>query len=875
MLKKIISFILCLSFAMTLFPGVMVSHAEEEIVKDGLVAWYDGENNTENGHDSNSKIWYDLVGDNDITVAKTATNYFTDNAYHVKSAQYQFPKSILDLINSSEFTVELTLGQLKKIGSTFATLINNADGNDNFSLFWRVSGDYIEFKAGSNARPKVTGGLDYFNDSTVTITFKHGGNICLYVDGILLQETAAKSKIGATGNLFFGHSGSTKLHEADYESMRFYNRALTENEVINNAKADGNFDENYVPAPDFAEVAQPQTNIVGDICLSTYVTSAKELEALKTAEVKPANAIFYVNKELKATDKDYSNEFATVDEVITALDYKIIPTFYVANNESAKAVVDYLESLKLIDAYIMSSDPAVVKYAREEYTSIRGIIDYTEKYKDKAVTKTELIEIRKINTLNLAKVAVIPDIAASQDNVKYLNSRQITTWIGTTSSVKTEKQAVEMLVSGTYGIISDNTAFVYETAGKYLQKNSLTRTPMIIGHRGIPGTMPENTLEGAIEAYNQGADVIEIDIYITIDGQIVINHDSTTSKYNQKVSVESCTLAKLKELYYTHNGVKYQMPTLEEFFKEFKGKDCMIFIEIKSSKSKLITAMKQLIEKYDIYDQCAVIAFEGTNQLENLRNIYPEMPVGYLVSSTYAGDSMLPSIQKTIMKYNTTYNPSYSGYESAYVRDAVMRGITTWPWTINGATNIYKYIMYGHSGITTDNADAAGKLTEKLNLEYTNSENGYKVGDVIELSAVKSTYNHQSLPGKNIKYVILEGGDVASLSDNKLTFNKEGSITIMATQTDLIGSLPYTVYSQPVTINVTTASVTDEIEEDDLTPSITDTEITTTPEATSTIPNETKDNKDGGNATVIIICAVAAVLVIAGVCVVIFIKKRK
>ncbi len=871
MLKKILSVILCLSFVVTLFPVALVGHAEEEIVKDGLVAWYDGKNNTENGHDANSLTWYDLVGDNDIKVSKNSTNYFTDNAYHVKSAQYKFPTALLDLVNSSEFTVELTLGELKKIGSTYATLINN-DGNDNFSLFWRVSGDFIEFKAGSNTRPKVTGGLDYFNDSTVAITFKHGSKICMYVDGILIHETAASSKIGATGNFFFGHSESTKAHEADYESMRFYNRALTAAEVANNAKADGNFDENYVPDPEFVDVAQAKTNIVGDICLSTYITSSKDLEALKTAEVKPANAIFYVNKNLKATDKAYSNEFATVEEILTALDYKIIPTFYVANNEAAKAVVDYLKSIKIIDAYIMSSDPAVVKYAREEYTSIRGIIDYTEKYKDKTVTQAELIEIRKTNTVNLAKVAVIPDTAASQDNVKYLNSRQITTWIGATSSVTTDKHAVEMLVSGTYGIISDNTAFVYETAGKYLGTNSLTRTPLIIGHRGIPGTMPENTLEGAIEAYKQGADVIEVDIYITLDGVIVVNHDSTTSKYDKKISVESTTLAKLKELNYTHNGVQYKMPTLEEYFKEFKGKDCMIFIEIKSSKPKLITAMKELIEEYDIYDQCAVIAFEGTNQLNNLRTTYPEMPVGFLVSSTYTGDSMLPSIQKTIMKYNTTYNPSYSGYDSAYVRDAVMRGITTWPWTINGATNINKYIMYGHSGITTDNSDMAGNLTEKLTLEYTSSENGYKVGDVVELSVVKNTYNHKTLPGKNIKYVIIEGGDVASISGNKLTFNKEGSVTVMATQNDLVGSAPCTVYTQPITFNVTTAQVTDTTV--DTESNVTDTEVLSTP--TPTDPAETENNTDGGNNVVIIVCCVvAAVLVIGGVCVVIIIKKRK
>ncbi len=45
----------------------------------------------------------------------------------------------------------------------------------------------------------------------------------------------------------------------------------------------------------------------------------------------------------------------------------------------------------------------------------------------------------------------------------------------------------------------------------------------MLAHRGIPGLAPENTLEGAILAYEKGADHIENDIYLTKDGHIVIS----------------------------------------------------------------------------------------------------------------------------------------------------------------------------------------------------------------------------------------------------------------------------------------------------------------------------------------------------------------
>ena len=59
---------------------------------------------------------------------------------------------------------------------------------------------------------------------------------------------------------------------------------------------------------------------------------------------------------------------------------------------------------------------------------------------------------------------------------------------------------------------------------------TLVRTPYMLAHRGIPGLARENTLEGAILAYEKGADHIENDIYMTKDRHIVILHDRTLDR---------------------------------------------------------------------------------------------------------------------------------------------------------------------------------------------------------------------------------------------------------------------------------------------------------------------------------------------------------
>ena len=51
------------------------------------------------------------------------------------------------------------------------------------------------------------------------------------------------------------------------------------------------------------------------------------------------------------------------------------------------------------------------------------------------------------------------------------------------------------------------------------------KAPLVIGHRGAPGTLPEHTLEGYKLAIEQGADFIEPDLVLTKDGQLIARHE--------------------------------------------------------------------------------------------------------------------------------------------------------------------------------------------------------------------------------------------------------------------------------------------------------------------------------------------------------------
>jgi len=55
-------------------------------------------------------------------------------------------------------------------------------------------------------------------------------------------------------------------------------------------------------------------------------------------------------------------------------------------------------------------------------------------------------------------------------------------------------------------------------------------TSIITGHRGALGTEPENTLRSFRRAVADGCDEIELDLRVTVDGELVILHDATVDR---------------------------------------------------------------------------------------------------------------------------------------------------------------------------------------------------------------------------------------------------------------------------------------------------------------------------------------------------------
>ena len=58
--------------------------------------------------------------------------------------------------------------------------------------------------------------------------------------------------------------------------------------------------------------------------------------------------------------------------------------------------------------------------------------------------------------------------------------------------------------------------------------------PLVIGHRGAPGYLPDHTLEGYALAIKMGADYIEPDLVATKDGHLIARHEPNISAHHRR-----------------------------------------------------------------------------------------------------------------------------------------------------------------------------------------------------------------------------------------------------------------------------------------------------------------------------------------------------
>lgn len=152
---------------------------------------------------------------------------------------------------------------------------------------------------------------------------------------------------------------------------------------------------------------------------------------------------------------------------------------------------------------------------------------------------------------------------------------------------------------------------------KFNYKHKVT----IAGHRGDPKSVPENTIASFRSSVEKGADMLELDVHMTKDGEIIVMHDDKVDRTtNGTGRICEKTLAELKELSCgEYQGEILRVPTFREFCEFVKPYDVTINVEFKdyfdthgeefSDLSMRKTV--EIIEEFDLSDRAVMNSFDA------------------------------------------------------------------------------------------------------------------------------------------------------------------------------------------------------------------------------------------------------------------------
>lgn len=128
--------------------------------------------------------------------------------------------------------------------------------------------------------------------------------------------------------------------------------------------------------------------------------------------------------------------------------------------------------------------------------------------------------------------------------------------------------------------------------------------PMIVGHRGVAGSYPENTRASVQAAIDLGLSWVEIDVQPTKDGVLVVCHDHTIDRCsNGKGRVDEHTLEELQDLdfggWFDPKFNDEPIMTLESLLKMAAEYDLGLNIEVKVDHHELSGIVRDLKELLD------------------------------------------------------------------------------------------------------------------------------------------------------------------------------------------------------------------------------------------------------------------------------------
>lgn len=328
------------------------------------------------------------------------------------------------------------------------------------------------------------------------------------------------------------------------------------------------------------------------------------------------------------------------------------------SRKEAKRVALFLKENNHFDIFIMSKKLHILKLFYKTYSRARLVLEVEH-----------LTNLKALLFNNNLFTACLPLELLNQNVMRTLKEDGIAIITRVTDKISLYKA----VLSGVNGVLGDDLS-------KILIKADIVMLPFLVSHRGNHTVHVENSIDAGLQAYKEGADFLEMDVHVTLDGAVVVNHDENLKRtYDKKYVIKENTYDKLREanLRSGNNILNDKIPLLSEF-DEIIPNDFNFLIEAKTETKEEAIIIGNEVNKLKRNFQ--VMTFYPWTA-KPLAGIVKNNKNGFLIDYKNKGD-VFYKILKKVNKYNLSINPYYGNDNLNYRKEYYKRMIEYAPWGI-------------------------------------------------------------------------------------------------------------------------------------------------------------------------------------------------
>lgn len=242
-----------------------------------------------------------------------------------------------------------------------------------------------------------------------------------------------------------------------------------------------------------------------------------------------------------------------------------------------------------------------------------------------------------------------------------------------------------------------------------LQHLASSPDTLVFAHRGFSDGGVENTISGLEAAAEAGADLVEMDVMQTQDGEFVAMHDANLDRLADRPdAVKDLTLDELTSIT-VHDlfGHSDTIPSFTDYVNRAQELNLPLLIEIKLGGADTPDHVEKLVDELESLNALDSNMYHTLDaaSVATLKRLRPDLTVGYIMPFAGGDVPETPADFIVVEEWSAT---------EQLQREVEQAGLGFVAWTVNDDSGMREHLRRNSDGIITDHPDQALEMRSEM-----------------------------------------------------------------------------------------------------------------------------------------------------------------